>query len=317
MSKLRNAISEQTKAEVERIVRAFWAKQEVPRDPRKRIARPTDKLATEWLRATGFNVKKAETLQKQQRAEWERMAPRAAADAAKRWAGHIKRTQASATAWATNLMATPGGGTPPSDSSFFLARPISILASDPGILKATHFEPGNSFAKILVDRKSSDVDTLTFIFAFHNVAGAAFLFDFDTLLNSSGHLRVSVGAGFVNSGEVNVDAKLDVLTASPVTDTQNVAAVGALGGAAPFFQGDSNERTISLTRFLTAPGVVIESDAIAIAQVSLVLSYDLDDARVVADFNAGNFRVQCPVVLIARRSLPAKASGLMATGLNI
>jgi hypothetical protein len=128
---------------------------------------------------------------------------------------------------------------------------------------------------------------------------------------------VSAGAGFLNSGDVIVDAKLDVLTASPITDTQNVAVVGAIGDGPPFFGGDTSERTIALTRFLTAPGVLVETDSIAILIVSLVVKTDLDDARGVADFNAGNFRVLCPVVLIARRPLPAKASGLIATGLTI
>ena len=292
------------------MVRAFWKKQEIPTDVRKplRSARATEKLATDWLRSTGFDFKKAQKLQKERHAEWDRIARKAAADAAKRWAGPIKRTQASAAAWATNIMATSVGA--PSSDSFFIAKPISILASDQKILKDSHIESGNSFAKILVDRTSSDVDTVSFIFGFRNGGSSAFLFDFDTLLNVSGHLRVRAGAGFLNAGAVSVDAKLDVLTASQITDTQNVATLGSISDGPPFFGGETNERTFALTRFLTAPGIVLESDDIAVLLVSLVVKSDLDDSHLVADFNAGNFRALCPVVFVARRALPLKAAGV-------
>jgi hypothetical protein len=311
-------MSKLTKAEVGRIVRAFWKTQEVPEDSPKprRSARPAQKLATDWLRSTGFDLKKAETLQKQQRADFDRMAPKAAAAAARRWAGHIKRTQRSAAAWGASMMATSAAA-PPSDSSFFLAQPINILASDPGMLKESHIEPGNSFAKMFIDRRSSDVDTLSFIFGFHNGAATPFIFDFDTLLNASGHLRMSAGAGFINSGDVFLDAKLDVLTSSQISDSRNVVSLGSISDGPPFFGGETTERTFALTRFLTAPGIVVESDQIAILLVSLVVKYDLDDAHVVADLNTGNFRVLCPVVLAARRPLPAKASNLVAAGLTI
>ena len=310
-------MSKLTKAEVERVVRAFWKKQEVPKDVQKplRSARAAEKLATDWLRSTGFDFQKAQALQEQHHAEWDRIAPKAAADAARRWRGHVKQTRASATAWATNMLVA-SAGSPPSDS-FFIAKPISILASDPGILRDSHIEPTNSFAKILADRKSSDVDTVSFIFGFRNAAATPSLFDFDTLLNVSGHLRVRAGAGFINSGEVTVDAKLDVLTSSQISDTQNVTALAAISDGPPFFGGETNERTISLTRFLTAPGIVVDSDEIAVLLVSLVVKYDLDDARVVADFNAGNFRVQCPVIFVARRALPMKARDLAAAGVTV
>jgi len=307
-----------TKAEIGRMARALWKQQETPRAALKPIrnAGAAEKLATEWLRSTGFDFKKAQILQKQQRAEWDRMAPRAAAGAARRWAGPIRRMQKSATAWGANMMATSAAA-PPTNSSFFLAQPINILASDPGILRESHIESGKSFVKFLVDRKSSDVDTISFIFGFHNAAATPFLFDFDTLLNASGHLRMGVGSGFFNGGVVTVDAKLDVLTATQVSDSQNVTALGAISDGPPFFGGSSNENTVALTRFLTAPGIVVESDEIAVLFVSLVVKYDLDDAHVVADFAAGNFRVLCPVVLVARRPLPMKASGLIATGVTI
>jgi hypothetical protein len=275
-----------------------------------------EKLVTDWLRSTGLDVKKLQRLHQEQRVEWGRAAPKVAADAAKRWAGHVRQQQAAATAWATNMM-TATTGAPPSDGSFFIAKPINILASDPQTLKERHIEPGNSFARILVNRKSSDVDTLSFIFGFHNAAATPFLFDFDTLLNVSGHLGLSVGAGFINAGVVTIDAKLDVLTSSQITDTQNVTGLADMSDGPPFFGGDSQERTFALTRFLTAPGIVLDSDEIAVLLVSLVVKYDLDDAHLVADFNTGNFRVLCPVVLVARHPLPQKASGLLAGAVTI
>ena len=306
-----------TKAKVEQVARAFLKNQEVPKDVRKPLhsARAAEKLATHWLRSTGFDVKKEQALQKQLRAERDRSAVKAAAHAAKRWAGHTKRMQASAAAWASNMMTTAVGA-PPS-RSFFIGQPISILASDPKILRDTHIESGNSFAKIRIDRKSSNVDTLSFLFGFVNTAAAPLLFDFDTLLNTSGHLSLSVGAGFANGGEVTVDAKLDVLASSQITDLRNVTTLAAIGDGPPFFGGASNDRTFALTRFLTAPGIVLEANEIAILVVSLAVKSDLDDTRVVADFSAGNFRVLCPVILGAVRALPMKASGFIAASASV
>lgn len=310
-------MSKLTKTEVQRVVRAIWRSQEVPKEVRTPLqsARDVEKLATNWLRSTGFDVRKANKLQGRHRAEWDRLAPKAGSVAARRWAGHIRRTQASATAWATDIMASAGGAPP--GNSFFVDTPISILASDPGSLKDSRIKAGKSFAKVLGDRKSSNVDTYSFIFRFRNTAATPFLFTFDTLLNVSGHLRMSVGAGLLNSGELTVDAKLDVVTANQVSDTQNVATLAAVGDGPPFFGGATNARSLSLTRFLTAPGIVLEGDAQAVVVVSLVLKYDLDDAHVVADFNTGAFRVLCPVVLVARSALPLKASGLSAAGVAV
>jgi hypothetical protein len=306
-----------TKARVEQVARAFLKNQQVPKDVHKPLhsARAAEKLATHWLRSTGFDVRKEQALQKQLRAERDRSAATAAAHAAKRWAGHTKRMQASAAAWASNMMTTAVGA-PPS-RSFFIGQPISILASDPKMLRDTHIESGNSFAKIRIDRKSSNVDTLSFLFGFLNAAAAPLLFDFDTLLNASGHLSLSVGAGFLNSGEVTVDAKLDVLASSQISDSRNVTTLAAVSDGPPFFGGASNDRTFSLTRFLTAPGIVLDANEIAILVVSLAVKSELDDSRLVADFNAGNFRVLCPVILGAVRALPMKASGFVAASASV
>ena len=303
-----------TKAEVERVVRAFWKKQAVPNDVQKPLpsARGLKKLGTDWLRSNGFDFKRAQALQEQHRAEWDRVTPKAAADAARRFAGHIKQTQASAAAWATNAISASVGA--PQSDVFFIAKPISVLASDQRILRDSHIESGNSFAKVLVDRESSNVDTISFVFGFRNGGATPFLFDFDTLLNVSGHLRIRVGAGFINSGAVTLDAKLDVLSSSQISDLQNVATLSAISDGPPFFGGDTNERTLTLTRFLTAPRIVLESDEIAFLLVSLVVKSDLDDAHLVADFNAGNFRVLCPVVFVARKALPLKVKDSILVG---
>jgi len=73
---------------------------------------------------------------------------------------------------------------------------------------------------------------------------------------------------------------------------------------------------VSLTRFLTAPGIVMQSDEIAVLLVSMVVNYDLDDTHLVADFNAGNFRALCPVVFVSRKALPLKAAGLAGPGVT-
>lgn len=310
-------MSKLTKKEAERAARALWKSQKVPKQVRKSLqsVREVEKHATDWLRSTGFDLAKAMRLQAKRRAEWDRLAPKAAADAARSWAVATKRTQASAKAWGGRMVAA-GGGAPPS-GSFFVDTPVAIVASDPKSLKDSRIVRGNSFAKVLGDRKSSSVDTYSFIFGFHNGATTPFLFTFDTLLNVSGHLQMHVGAGIGNGGVVTVDAKLDVFAGNQVTDTQNVATIAAIGDGPPFFGGESNERTVSLTRFLTAPGIVVDPDSLAVLLVSMVVTYDLDDTHVVADFNAGNFRVLCPVVLVSRSALPLKASGLNVLGATV
>ncbi|MFN8570808.1 MAG: hypothetical protein U0132_02050 [Gemmatimonadaceae bacterium] len=304
-------MSKLTKAEVERMVRAFWKQQEEPKAVQKPLqsTRALEKLGTDWLKSSGFDMNKAKALRAQRNAEWERMTPKASADAAKRWSAHVKQQHAAAAAWATNVAAPPVAG--PSGDSFFLAKPISILASDQSMLKQINIEPENSFAKAVVDRKSGNVDTFSFIFGFRNGATTPFLFDFDTLLNISGNLRMNAGAALIgNGGVVVVDAKLDVLTATQATDTQNVAFLRVLSDGPPFFGGETGEKTFALTRFLTAPGIFLDADDIVVLIVSMVVSSGLDGTHLVADFNTGNFRALCPAVLIARRAPPMKISGI-------
>lgn len=303
--------------DIERMVRAFWKQDAAPREPR--AARRGDpaaiRVASDWLRATGFDTRKAARLQARRRAAFEQDAPKVAAAAARRWSGQIRRTEAAATAWAGNATAVAGGAPP--GSSFFLDRPVSILASDSRTLTESRILAGKSFARLLVDRRSSTVDTLSFIFGFRNAAATPFLFDFDTLLNISGHLRMSVGAGFVNSGALTLEAKLDVLTATQVTDTRHVITVATISDGPPFFGGESTERSFSQSRFLTARGIMLDGDSLAVLLVSLVLRTDLDDARAVADLSSGGFRVLCPVVFAARRALPLKAGSPFAAGVSL
>ncbi|MFN8580841.1 MAG: hypothetical protein U0163_07700 [Gemmatimonadaceae bacterium] len=308
-------MSELTKAAMERMVRALWKTQATPtREGRKPL--PSElaakKLSDEWLRKSGFDLKTLGKLQKQHAAEWVKAAPKAAAAEAKRWSAHVGQMQASAKAWAANVMTSSAAA--PTGDAFFVAKPVSILVSDPKITKETHIESGNSFAKVVVDRKDDSTDTISFLFAFRNPGATAALFDFDTLLNVGAHLKMKVGAGLLNAGRIFLDAKLDVLTASQISDVQNVAGLGVLGDPPPFFGGESDETTVSLTRFLTVPGIVVESDEIAVLVVSLVVRTDLEDAHAIADLNSGNFRVLCPVVFVSRRPLPMKASGVLAAG---
>ena len=81
-------MSKLTKAELERMVRAFWKRQEAPKEVRTPLqsARAVEKLATDWLHSSGFDLKKARKLQARGRAEWDRAAPKAASGAC-RWLG--------------------------------------------------------------------------------------------------------------------------------------------------------------------------------------------------------------------------------------
>lgn len=284
-----------TKAEIGRIVREHWKKQEAPRTVRTVLPaeRAAEKLAGDWLRATGFDLKAAEAIQRQHRAEWEKGLPKLQADAAKRAARRIKAADAEFNARVGTSQ--PASAFP--STAVILDRPNAIIASDPGFVEESHIERLKSFARIRVDRTAGTVDTLSFVFLFQNQFSTALRCDAQSVLRAHGSLTVRQHGhvlGLGGSASVRVMAKMAAVTFPSASSSQELANMFFAFTRPPIWWVDHTEGPTAFSGIapLNATGIFVRPSETAIILVSLEVDSDFD-GHMIADMASGSFSVQC------------------------
>ena len=294
-------MGEFSKSEISRAVieaRDYLARSNRPADRRKTLVadRTTERLATRWLRSSGLDIKAMFAVAEQRRLEWERGLPKREAEASRRWAQRIKVTRAQVAAQAQSLQAAADDFLP--SGSFNIEAPVSIIASDPRILKSSRIAPFSSSAKVRVDRAAGTVDKVSFVYLLRNQSSSALFFDFHAPLSASGRVSLRQKGHFSGGfGLVELSAAIEVLP-SPITlDPQRLLLVSSATGGPPFWWVDrTEEKTFSDGTLLSAT-VLVEGRAIAIILVSLIVNSDFD-GHLVADMNTGDFDVRGPVVVV-------------------
>ncbi|MBL9171996.1 MAG: hypothetical protein JNL10_00550 [Verrucomicrobiales bacterium] len=299
-----------TKAEIRRAIdqaRKHLARKQEPRAPKREplpSERAAARLAEGWATSSGLDLKALEALRKQHRKELDSAIPKRSADAARRWSKHIRATQAEIAERLENAHATAPAGNFFPPGLLLLDTPIGLISADDSLIQSRRIEAQRSFAKFRVDRRSSGIDQVSFLYLFRNDLSAPFLYNFLAVQSISGHANLWLDGNpsypFSNDfGLVTLDVRVDVVPASLTTESSRVLNMSGVALNGPsYWENDTKDQTFSQGGFVTANGLVLRPGQTAVIVVSATVKSEIDDGHLVIDLDQGDFGFRSPGVLV-------------------
>jgi hypothetical protein len=271
--------------------------------------RAGDEFLSEFFRSKGFDEKRFAALRKQHRAELDRVIEQEDADAIRRSARANRAVQAQIKSQTAALKQLRGS------KPFFpfplvtLDTPFLIWATPrSNIISDSSIEPFNSWAKVRVESSDSEgTHKLSFYYLWDNPSDFFAVINGSTFMGATGRLKASVSGGLSGIDPTSrfsfvwcsVNFALWSWWQQPPTSTPYTThSLASVAEDASFW--DKSEAVsvadgfnLDQTHFLVPPqGVVV-------FEVTLQISYSNGDGKALADFESGDFRVTCPVVVVA------------------
>jgi len=264
-----------------------------------------------FLKKAGLDMKNFQALQEQRGAELERMIAKHKADAL-RVASRQKDTLYSniaAQSKALGDLASRSDFFPyPTftlDTPFFIGSMSGIDISDSVAV------PFGSWAKFKFSTSQSGTQKVAFYFNWTNPFQEYAVINAATDMEAAGHLKAHGPWTFfgMNFSSVHATALFSLYgSAGPVAVTSHASAFlggcGAVGEViGPDTEGTSILSAVSLntTMFPVPPGDVV------VFEVAFALDYENDSGDIEADFESGDFRIACPVVVFSLVNSPPGA----------
>lgn len=299
-----------TKAEVNRAItaaRKLLAQRAEPNPPKRKplpSQQAANRLATDWMKASGLDLKALDALRMQHRQELDSVIPKRGAEAAKQWARHILATQEEVAARVENVHAAPPARDFFPPGLLLIDTPIGLIASDDSLIQSHRIEAQRSIAKIALDRRSGGSGQVSFLFLFRNDLSAPFLYDFLAVHSISGHASLWLDGNpsfsfSLDLGDVAVDVRVDIAPPSVANESYRVMEMsGAALNGPSYWENETVERTFSRGGFLTANGLVLRPGQTAVIVVSALVKSQFSDGHLVVNLNDGDFGFRCPGVLV-------------------
>jgi hypothetical protein len=272
--------------------------------------RESEKMLAGLLKQGGLDLKKFEALQVQRGAELERMVAKHKTDTL-RLASRQKDTLFSSIAAqikALGDLASRSDFFPnPSfnlDTPFFIGSMSGIDISDSVAV------PFGSWAKFKFSTSQSGTQKVAFYFYWTNPYKDYVAINAATDMEAAGHLKAHGPWTFgMNFSSVHAKALFSLYgSAGPVAVTAHASAwLGGCGAVGEIIGGDTEGISIlsgvslNTTMFPVAPGDVV------VFEVALALDYENDSGDIEADFESGDFKIACPVVVFSLLNSPPGA----------
>ncbi len=220
--------------------------------------------------------------------------------------------------------------------SVTLHRPFWILAtgsddSPTDILRDQHFEPGNSWAKVVVNRDTDDLAQyeLYFYFLWQNDTGSDAVVDVSTDLRVMATAEALAEPGWVpnplgiwsvgTEGHTEVSALADLVvlewwhqppTQPPEKSAQQQPVIDVTADAGwrviPWNGPDDEWRSVDASYHLKYPGFVVPSGQPAVFQVGLRVALDVYNGKGMLDAGNGPNVVGCSGVRLGLRREPVR-----------
>jgi hypothetical protein len=276
--------------------------------------RASEKMVSGFLKEAGLDLKKFQALQEQRSVELERMVAKHKAEALRLASQRKDTLQSSIAAQSKALrdLASRSGFFP--YPTFSLDTPFLIWSIPLLDISDSAAVPFGSFAKFKFSTSQSGTQKVGFYFYWPNPFEDYAVINAATFMSATGHLRShapwTVG---VNTSSVYAWALLNLWFGWPTGVTSSSSAsefLGATGAFGSTFTGGDTEGTsissgvsLSTTMFAVPPNMVV------VFEVALLLDYDNDSGDIEADFESGDFRIACPVVVFSLLNSPP---GVMA-----
>lgn len=272
--------------------------------------RASEKMVSEFLREAGLDMKKFEALQEKRSVERQRIVDKHKTDALQRASRQKDALHSSILEQSKALrdLASKGDFFP--NPSFSLDTPFLIWTTPLLALSDSAAVPFGSWAKFkIVTSKYQGTQKVGFYFYWTNPYDDYAVINASTFMSSTGHVKSHAPWTFgVNTSWVIVSARFGLWigwpqqAASSPYETVFLGSTGAYGDT--FTGGGTNAISISAgvnlnkTMFPVPPGKVV------VFEVALAVEYENDDGNIEADFESGDFKIACPVVVFSLLNSP-------------
>jgi len=276
--------------------------------------RAGERLLAEFLRKGGLDTKKYGALQKHHGAELRRIVDKEHADAIKRASrakNAIHSTMSGQSEALARLAAKQGFFPFP---SFSLDKPFLIWAAPhSNIISDSNIESFKSWAKIRVDTtQSSGNERLSFYFLWDNPSDFFVVINANTFMSATGHLKAIASGGLSGIDPTSRYSNLGVSAnfaawswwqQPPFPTPYENHPFASIQASASFWDKSesasvSDGASLGKTLFLVPPkGVVV-------FEVMFQVDYSNGYGHAVADFESGDFKIGCPVVLVSVLTVP-------------
>jgi hypothetical protein len=277
--------------------------------------RAGEQLFAEFFRKAGFDVEELAALQKQHSTELRRILDQEKADAIKRASRAKDTVHSSIKSQTQALQAIAASNAFFPFPSFNLEKPFLIWATPHSkIISDSTVEPFNSSAKIRIDSTaSSGLDKLSFYFIWDNPSDFFTVINANTFLSATGHLHATATGGL--SG-IDPTSRYSYLGASanfalwswwlqPPTSTPYVTQQFASLAVSASFWDKSVAASISDGFLLSQNLFIVPPHGVVIFEVTLAVGYSNGHGHIIADFESGDFKVVCPVVVVSVLTTPS------------
>lgn len=272
--------------------------------------RASEKMISDFLREAGLEMNKLEALQVQRSIELQRIVDKHKADALQR-ASRQKDTLHSSIleqSKALRTLASKGDFFP--HPSFSLDTPFLIWTAPLLALSDSAAVPFGSRAKFkIATSEYQGTQKVSFYFYWANPYSDYAVINAATFMSATGHVKShapwTIG---VNTSWVKVTAQFGLWfgfpqeVASSDYDTRFLGWTGAFGGT--WTGGETNAISISAGVSLNKTMFAVPPATVVVFEVALVVEYENDEGDIEADFESGDFKITCPVVVFSLLNSP-------------
>ena len=276
--------------------------------------RASEKLVTGFLREAGLDIKKLQALQEKRSVELERMVAKQKAEALRR-ASRQKDTLHSSIVQQSKALRDLA-----SKSDFFphptftLDTPFLIWSIPLTNISDSAAVPFGSFAKFKFSTSQyRGTQKVGFYFYWVNGFSDFAVINATTFLSATGHLKAHAPRGFwVNTSQVQATALLNLWFGWPTDVTSTASAgefLGITGAYGDWLGGDTNGASVSSGVQLTETMFAVPPGNVVVFEVAVALDYENDDGDIEADFESGDFKIACPLVVFSLLNSPRGVIG--------
>ena len=273
--------------------------------------RASETMASRLLKEFGVDMQKLQELREQRSVELERIVASHKVDALHTASQHKDTLRSSIVEQSKALrdLVSQNGFFP--NPSFNLDTPLLIWSiPSPQIVSDSAEVPFGSWAKFKFSTSQADgTQKVGFYFDWVNPFSDYAVINAATFMAATGYLTANAPWGLAsNGGSVEAWAMLNLWFGWPsdVTSISNdTEFLGDTGAFSQFFIGGDTEGSsissgvgMSATMFAVPPGELV------LFEVAIALIYDNQGSNVEADFESGDFKIACPVVVFSLLNSP-------------
>jgi DNA-binding transcriptional MerR regulator len=199
--------------------------------------------------------------------------------------------------------------------------PYTIYSQPAGIVKDSHIEPSNNWAKVgwRDDTDSGDTAStakLSFFFAWQNPSKSVAVIKCNSDLIVSGVAQAHADAGYLGMNLVilRLLGQLNVFAGQGGGLASEIQMTGIYGLNSWWFFWDDNSDME--TDFISAPYhvssdfIIVQPDQIVVFEVAFLAVYTISGGHIILDFDfdPGNYKIMCPALQIDLLTPPVTAS---------